>query len=96
MAQAYLGPCEEGIHWGMIRAASASPASLCVIPMQDMLGLGSEGRMNTPSVSDGNWTWRMAPGAATPELSARLAQLAEVTDRLPAHIELGRAPEFVA
>jgi len=48
-----------------------------------VLGLGSEARMNTPSLDGGNWKWRLAPGQFTPELTAKLAQLTEVTDRLP-------------
>jgi len=51
--------------------------------LQDVLGLGSEARMNVPSRSDGNWTWRCLPGALTAEMSERLAALAEVADRLP-------------
>jgi 4-alpha-glucanotransferase len=58
-------------------------ADLALIPLQDVLGLGSEARMNTPSLDGGNWKWRLAPGQLTPELTAKLAHLAEVTDRLP-------------
>ena len=82
-AEAYLGRCDDGIHWGFIRAAQCSPASLCIIPLQDVLGLGSEARMNTPSVYGGNWRWRFDPGQLTTELSAKLALLAELSDRLP-------------
>ena len=82
-AEAYLGCSEDGIHWGFIRAAQSSVADLCLIPLQDVLGLGSEARMNTPSLHGGNWKWRLAPGQFTAELTAKLAQLAEVTDRLP-------------
>ena len=60
-----------------------SAAELGLIPLQDVLGLGSEARMNTPSLHGGNWKWRFAPGQFTAELAAKLAQLAEVTDRLP-------------
>jgi len=49
-AEAYLGRAEDGIHWSFIRAAQASVASLAVVPLQDVLGLGSEARMNTPSL----------------------------------------------
>src|SRR5579863_9912524 len=82
-AEAYLGRCEDGIHWAFIRAAQSSVADLALIPLQDVLGLGSEARMNTPSVHGGNWKWRLAPGQFTPEIAARLAHLADVTDRLP-------------
>jgi 4-alpha-glucanotransferase len=81
---AYLGACDDGIHWAMIRAASNSVASLCVIPIQDVLGLGGEARMNVPSLSQGNWQWRFHAGLLNPELAKKLAALAEVSDRLPA------------
>ena len=82
-AEAYLGRCEDGIHWGFIRAAQCSPADLSIIPLQDVLGLGSEARMNTPSVYGGNWRWRFDPSRLTSELAAKLALLAEMSDRLP-------------
>jgi 4-alpha-glucanotransferase len=81
--EAYIGPSEDGIHWAMIRAASGSVASLCVIPLQDALGLGSEGRMNVPSLEQGNWRWRFERDMLRPELAAKLATLAEVSDRMP-------------
>jgi 4-alpha-glucanotransferase len=82
-AEAYLGRCEDGIQWAFIRAAQTSVAELALIPLQDVLGLGSEARMNTPSQPGGNWKWRFQPQAFTPELTAKLSHLAEVTDRLP-------------
>jgi 4-alpha-glucanotransferase len=82
-AEAYVGRCEDGIHWGFVRAAHGSPAGLSIIPLQDVLGLGSEARMNTPSLHGGNWRWRVDQGRLTGELAAKLALLAEVTDRLP-------------
>jgi 4-alpha-glucanotransferase len=82
-AEVYVGRSEDGIHWGFIRAAQASAASLSITPLQDVLGLGSEARMNTPSLYGGNWKWRFAPGQLSAELSGKLARLAEVTDRLP-------------
>ena len=80
---AYLGPCEDGIHWAMIRAASASVANLCIFPLQDVLGLGSEGRMNVPSLEEGNWRWRFGADLLRPELARKLAMITEVSDRLP-------------
>ncbi len=82
-ARVYLGSMDDGVHWAFIRAAQASVAELCVVPLQDVLGLGSEARMNTPSHTTGNWTWRCRPGALTGELAAKLASLVEVTDRHP-------------
>jgi 4-alpha-glucanotransferase len=81
--QAYLGRCEDGVNWAMIRAACSSVASLCVVPLQDVLGLGSEARMNVPSSGEGNWRWRFGADALRPELGTKLATLAEVCDRLP-------------
>jgi 4-alpha-glucanotransferase len=82
-AAALLGSPPDGVNWAMIRLAQSSTANLCVVPLQDVLSLGAEGRMNVPSVSDGNWSWRYQPGALAPELAQKLAALAEVTDRLP-------------
>jgi 4-alpha-glucanotransferase len=82
-AQAYLGRCDDGVNWAMIRAATHSVASLCVVPLQDALGLGSDARMNVPSRNQGNWRWRFAAELLRPELATKLATLAEVSDRLP-------------
>ena len=60
-ARAYLGldDCpEREVHWTALRATLASPAEYVVFPMQDLLGLGTEARMNTPGVPEGNWGWR--------------------------------------
>jgi 4-alpha-glucanotransferase len=82
-AEAYLGRCDDGIHWGFVRAAHGSPAELSIIPLQDVLGLGSEARMNTPSLHGGNWRWRVDAARLTRDLTEKLARLGEVTDRLP-------------
>jgi len=80
--RAYFGPnAEDEIHWTLIQAGAASVADLCIVPLQDLLGLGSEARMNTPSRSDGNWSWRLQPDVLTPKLTQRLAALASMTDR---------------
>lgn len=61
---------EEGYNWGMMRAAWSSVADMAIVPMQDILGLGSEARINTPSTLGNNWKWR-----ATPEqIDARVAK----------------------
>jgi 4-alpha-glucanotransferase len=83
-AAAYLGKPEDGMHWALIRAALASVARLAIVPLQDVLGLGSEARMNTPSLTDGNWGWRFSSGALTEALAAKLAALSELCDRTPA------------
>ena len=81
--EAYLGKADDGMHWSFIRAAQASVASLSVVPLQDVLGLGSEARMNTPSQQAGNWRWRYQPELLTEGLARKLALLAEVADRIP-------------
>lgn len=83
-AEAYFGRSNDGIHWAFIRAALCSPASLSIVPLQDVLGLGSEARMNTPSMnSKKNWCWRLDESLLRPELSQKLALLTELSDRLP-------------
>jgi 4-alpha-glucanotransferase len=82
-AEAYVGRGEDGVHWAFIRAAQCSPASLSIVPLQDVLGLGSEARMNTPSLHGGNWRWRFDSQQLKSELGAKLALLAEVSDRIP-------------
>jgi 4-alpha-glucanotransferase len=83
LVRAYFGEDAGGVNWAFIRGAIASVAEYCVIPLQDVLGLGSEGRMNVPSRSDGNWAWRFGKDALRPELADRLATLVEISDRPP-------------
>ncbi|MEG2958470.1 MAG: 4-alpha-glucanotransferase [Oscillospiraceae bacterium] len=73
----------EGYHWGMMRAAWESVADTAVVQMQDLLGLGSEGRMNVPSTVGENWKWRAPQGFASPQLAQRLRQETETYHRLP-------------
>ena len=80
----------------MIRLAQGSVAQLSVIPMQDVLGLGSEARMNIPSTPEGNYRWRYEPGSLKPELAEKLARLAEITDRLPQSMLVPMEEEFAA
>jgi 4-alpha-glucanotransferase len=79
--EAYVGPVGERPAWPLLRAVEASAAQVAMAPAQDLLELGSEARMNTPAVAAGNWSWRAPEGSWTAELAARLAALAEVTDR---------------
>lgn len=65
---------QEGWHWGMMREAWASPANLAIMQMQDLLGLGSEARINTPSTLGVNWKWRALPGAYHSRLAQRLRE----------------------
>jgi 4-alpha-glucanotransferase len=68
--------------WRLIGLAHASPAQVAMVQAQDVLGLGSEARTNDPGRRGGNWRWRMAPGALTPGLAARLRELGEATGRV--------------
>jgi 4-alpha-glucanotransferase len=77
-----LDPAEPS--WGLIELAYESPAVLAIAPAQDVLGLGSEARMNRPGVTDGNWRWRLERGALTPPLARRLKRLVELHGRSPA------------
>jgi 4-alpha-glucanotransferase len=88
--------CDHGVNWAMIRLAQGSVAELSVIPMQDVLGLGSEARMNIPSTPDGNYRWRYQQESLTPELAEKLTRLAEVTDRLPQPMPVPADEEFAA
>lgn len=67
----------------LVRAALASVAALAVVPVQDLLALGSEARFNTPATSAGNWRWRLPPGALTAELAAHFRNLNAVFGRIP-------------
>jgi 4-alpha-glucanotransferase len=67
--------------WELLSLAWTSVAALAIAPVQDVLGLGSEARMNTPGTEQGNWRWRLEPGALTPELAARLRELTLRTGR---------------
>jgi len=69
-----LDPSEP--HWGLIELAMQSRAALAVVPAQDVLGLGSEARMNRPGEADGNWSWRLKRGQLTDELAARMREAA--------------------
>ena len=79
--QSYLRPGRDGIAWAFIRAALTSVADLCVIPLQDVLCLDSDARMNIPSKSDGNWSWRFQAAALKPEIAQQLAELTQIADR---------------
>jgi 4-alpha-glucanotransferase len=77
----YLGNPQTSIHCALIHAALGSVANLAVIPMQDILELGSEHRMNTPGTTEGNWTWRFHWDQVTPERTERLKHLVRLFNR---------------
>lgn len=66
---------EEEINWSLIRLCLGSIAAYAICPLQDILSLGSEGRMNTPGVASGNWSWRYTKTSLTPELGEKLKEL---------------------
>jgi 4-alpha-glucanotransferase len=77
----YLGTDGREIHWDFIRLALSSVANTAIIPLQDVLGLGSEARMNVPGRVSGNWTWRYRSEQLTPDIRWRLAEMADVYGR---------------
>ncbi|NES83960.1 MAG: 4-alpha-glucanotransferase [Moorea sp. SIO2B7] len=80
----YLGCiCSEGVHWGLIRLAMGSVANQAIFPLQDILGLGTEAKMNTPGQSEGNWNWRYHAEDLIPELSEKLKYLTYLYGRAP-------------
>ena len=68
--------------WDLIRLAYASVADTAVVPLQDLLNLGNEARMNLPARAGGNWQWRYTDGALTDGLAARVAELARLYGRI--------------
>ena len=82
----YLGGLHaDGIHWSLIRLALSSIANQAIIPLQDVLGLGSFARMNLPGKPDGNWAWRYRSEMLTGELRERLRELTRLYSRAPVH-----------
>jgi 4-alpha-glucanotransferase len=77
----YLGTDGSEINWDFIRLALSSVANTAIIPLQDVLGLGSEARMNVPARVSGNWIWRYRSEQLTPEIRWRLAEMADVYGR---------------
>ncbi|MFZ4629975.1 MAG: 4-alpha-glucanotransferase, partial [Blastocatellia bacterium] len=77
----YVGTDGREIHWDLIRVALASVAHRAILPFQDLLGLGSEARMNRPSREAGNWSWRFVPRQVTPAMIQRLAEMTETYGR---------------
>ena len=78
MARRYVKPrLFERFSAACVRVVYASPANLAIIPMQDILGLGADARMNVPSTVGGNWKWRMLPGRLTASRAEKLRSLAD-------------------
>ena len=77
----YLSTDGREIHWDMIRSVMMSEADTAILPTQDLLGLGSEARMNRPGLPTGNWEWRLRPGELIDDLQARVRGLTESSRR---------------
>ena len=77
----YLGRPVEAMPWSLIRSAMASTAAMAIFPMQDVLALDGEHRMNVPGTTEGNWRWRFEWEWVPEELPARLARMAAIYGR---------------
>jgi len=80
---AYTGKKVEDPAWELIRLAWASVAEIAITPLQDIMSLGGEARMNRPGVADGNWRWRFQPHQFWPGVIDRLRGFTELYNRLP-------------
>lgn len=73
----------ETIHTDMVKLAFSSKSNLAVVPMQDLLGLGSEARINTPGTTKDNWRWRMKEGDIDARLAVQVAEMVQKASRTP-------------
>lgn len=80
-AMAYMAAPSAPMPWPLIQAALNSVARLAIIPMQDLMGLGSEARMNTPGTTGGNWQWRLGPGEPSCSLAPTLRHALAISGR---------------
>ena len=78
----YLNTNGKEIHWDLIHAVISSVADTAIIPMQDLLGLGNEARMNLPASSSGNWYWQCKDRDFSDEIAERLADLTVTYGRI--------------
>jgi 4-alpha-glucanotransferase len=81
LVRKYFARADHEIPFAMQRAALGSVAIMAVLPMQDILHLGSEARLNTPGTTTGNWAWRLPPGSLSTDLAARYRELNHLYDR---------------
>ncbi len=84
LARKYLNATAHNLPWAMIRSLWASVANTVVAPMQDLLSLGTEARMNFPGKLGGNWAWRVQDDQLTDELQAKLLEFNTIYNRLAA------------
>ena len=82
-AMEYLGATPSGVVEAFVRAAFESVADTVIVPVADLLGLGSQARFNTPGETSGSWRWQMPADAFSPELADRVRRLAALTGRIP-------------
>jgi 4-alpha-glucanotransferase len=88
----YLNTDGTEIHWEFIRTVLASVANTAIVPLQDVLGLGTEARMNLPNSTEGNWAWRVKPNALNDAIAARLKNLTKLygrVDEIPNEAKFG-------
>ncbi|MGM0632065.1 MAG: 4-alpha-glucanotransferase, partial [Pseudomonadota bacterium] len=71
----------EPLHWRMVRLCLDSPAELAVLPMQDLLGLGSEARLNRPGTETGNWSWRLQGDEDLLQVARKVRALVDAAER---------------
>jgi len=83
LVRRYLGRADHEVPDALMRAALASVACMAVLPAQDLLGLGSEARLNRPGTTSGNWQWRLPLPTLTTELAARYRELNQLHNRGP-------------
>ncbi|MGX9364502.1 4-alpha-glucanotransferase [Desulfoplanes sp. PS50] len=97
LAAEYLGTGHDfhGLHWAMIRAVMMSVAHVCVFPLQDVLELGGEARMNRPSETDGNWAWRVRRERLSEAVARKLARMVWLYGRDAAANDQGKDQEDV-
>ena len=79
--KAYIGSADPDACWSLIRVLMMSVANTTIVPLQDVLGLDSNARMNVPGTPSGNWRWRLAPGQISVPLLERLGELTEASER---------------
>jgi 4-alpha-glucanotransferase len=78
----YLSEDRQDVCWDLIRMVLRSAANLAIVPLQDILGLGSEARMNVPGQATGNWVWRCPADVLTDELAQGLCDMTTTAQRL--------------
>ena len=81
MSKKYIDFDKSNLHWSMVKYAMESKASFCIIPLQDILGLGSLARMNTPGTIGNNWQWRYSSNALNKKIKTKFRNITEESNR---------------